>query len=195
MGSPAAALDGLSAEPGGPSGLQHRASGHPGRAQPDGHFRRSYRNDFQPVLRPDGTDRRMGRRPLLPQMGDDNQHPVLERRDDVHGPCDQHVLADCPALRGDRRRRGLLRARELFAARPVPYRHARQGHVHPPDRLLCRRDPRRLLLPRETPRRQPAPAKAPLTASSGHRRQHPLPRQRLLPPGIVLPEAVAFPGR
>ena len=141
MGGPPAPVDGLPPESGRPSGVQYRASGHPGRPEPHRHFGGPHCHHLQLVLCHHGAHRRLGGGPFQPEMGDHHQHPLLERGHHVHGPGHQFYVAGRPALGGYRRRRSLFWPGQLFPAGAVPYRHPRPGHVHPPDRLLCGRHP------------------------------------------------------
>ena len=144
MGGSGTPMDGISAQPGRPSGVQHSAPGNPRHTQPHRHIGRSHRDHLQPLLRIDGSARRNGRRPSQPQVGHHHRDPLLERRDHVHRTCNWRGDAHSHAKCGHRRRRGILRPGQLLAPGTVSHRHPSTRHVHPPDFILCGSDPRRM---------------------------------------------------
>ena len=140
MGGSAPIVDGLSVESGRPTGVQHRAPVNTRGPWPDRHFRGTDRDAIQPVLRLHGAARRLGWRPFQPQMGGDHLNPFLERSDYVHRSGQQRIHARAHAQRSDGRRRGVLRPRQLFAARTVSHGHPCKGDVDSSDGILYRSD-------------------------------------------------------
>ena len=137
-------MGGISSQPGGPAGIQHSPPRNPRHPVAHRYIGGPHRHGFQSVLCLDGTPRRMGGRPLQPQVGNHPGHIVLERGHHVHRPGQRRGNAGADALHSHRRRRGLLRPGQLFASGSIPYGYTRTCHVHSPDLILCRCDSGRM---------------------------------------------------